>query len=216
MITFKYYLEHKNGSKPRTIDSYRNAISAFLKISKNKDKIAAEDILKYIEHCYKNRYKNSTIKLRLVAIKTYCDYRGFDDIAQYISEVKLRKQQKKEVECDFTSDILLDLRDYQTRERKYRNRLLIDLLASTGGRVSEILALNLSNFRTNEDGLKVVDLYQTKIEEVRTVILTKMAEQSLNEYVRVENITDKTVKLFPGVTRFAADKILTILNSMLV
>jgi len=218
MVTFEYYLKNKNGSKPRTIQNYLDTVTTFLNTIKNKDVITEEDILKYVEHCRDEKHhKNTTIRLRLVAIKTYCDYRSFKDIAQFICKVKLTKQKKTRVVNEFTPDILFTLRDYQTREKSYRNRLLVDLLAGTGGRVSEVLAVTLNSFRTNSDGLKVVDLYQTKIEEMRTVVLSKVAEQSLLEYVRAKNITDKTANLFYylnsksekcELTRFAADKIL--------
>lgn len=205
MITFTDYLEVERGLSARSIKAYLDAIPADLL---KKETITKEDIYDFVKFCNRKKYQNATTRLYLSAIKQYCIFRDFASAAICIERITLKKQEKKEVVCLLNEADILKLRGFLKQENKLRNRLLVDLLAGTGGRVSEVLALTLNDFGEDEASIKTVTLHQTKNPVPRTVILTQAAEESLIAYIKAEEITDKGAKLFAGLTRHGAAKIL--------
>lgn len=160
LIPYFEYCQHQKKLNRKTIKAYKIDIKQFFIYLENTNStsINRSTIESYIEYLSKN-FKVSTTKRKYASIKTYFSYLEY---MEYISsnpfdKIKLRLQEEyllpKIFHLDILEKILIEsykqskkstLSDYQKFVAN-RNTALLELLFSTGMRVSELCDLTLEN-----------------------------------------------------------------------
>jgi site-specific recombinase XerD len=206
---------------------YINDITNFLKVVSLK-KLNFEKIREYIKYLHNKGYKRSSILRKLSTIRAFCKFlykTGFlkENIFNLIN---LPKQQKRIPNFLYPSQIqsLLELPEKIYSNHKFqalRDKALLELLYSTGIRVSELCSLNLENLDLTNDIIKI----KGKGNKERICPLGKYAKESLKIYLIKRNsllkeCKDKEVlflnkngkRLTPRGVRFIIKKYAKLLN----
>lgn len=168
------------GTKESTIRQYIRAVKALLsEIGKNYTQITGQDITDYLalrqyrDHIsinYKatlNRYFSSFWQW------AYRKHHIEQDIMRDVDKVKTVQKRKERL----TDEEVEDARDAC---ESIKERALIELMLSTGMRVGEIAALNLSDLDLQH---KRINIFGIKTNTYRTGMLTTRAVKALRAYI---------------------------------
>lgn len=128
-----------------------------------------------IINTYRDINKSTTITHILAILKSVFNLLIQEDLYQKRNVFKLTKQSRKELPkqqhkrrlCSFTTEEIILIRN-ELKDIKSLNKeeyiMLFELLISTGGRVSTVLKLRLSDLTIERSNLCVVELQETKTE----------------------------------------------------
>ncbi|MCR1842768.1 tyrosine-type recombinase/integrase [Murimonas intestini] len=175
------------GRKESTIKQYSDSIRMLLReTGKTYDTITAQDIIDYLairqyrDHIAHN-YKSTLMRGFCSFYKwAYKKRHVTEDITRDLEYVKVHKKQKDRL----TDMEVEDMRDACKDERE---RAIIDLLLSTGMRVSELVGLNVNDIKLQEG---TVSIYAEKTCTYRTGFLDVRAKKSLARYLEVRKGND--------------------------
>lgn len=175
-------LKYAKNYSENTILSYQNDLCQFLEFSnkKNLDKICSDDIKKYIRSI--SSLKEKTLARKLSSLRMFYDFMvkkkyvnkspmaGIDGpkIGKYLPDILTIEEVEK----------LLDI--VPTDEFTFRNRCILELLYSTGLRISELVSLKLENIVLDEAFVKVMG----KGKKERIVPLNDIALDYLTKYIK--------------------------------
>lgn len=192
-----------------TKNAYRSDLEDFNKFINNKDikDISSNDIKKYI--MFLNKYNNDkTINRKLVSIRTFFNYFVRLELlknnpCEKLENIKLDKKLPKVL----SYENILKLIDVKgNKPSDIRNKVMIELLYSTGFRVSELVNLNINDIDLNENLVKCIG----KGNKERIIPIgdntTRLLDKYINE-VRIKLLKGKqSDKLFissygTGITR---------------
>ena len=133
LIAYMIYLQFEEKSQ-NTVDKYMRDISKFVEWSEDSD-ISKKLVIAYKQYLEQN-YKLDSVNSMLVALNGFFAYMGWEDC-----KVKSLKTQKNHI-CAREKE--LTARDYEKlvrtarRQGKERLALIIETIASTGIRISEL------------------------------------------------------------------------------
>ena len=151
----KYLLIEKKYSE-NTIKSYKNDLNELYDFNKNITKLDKDDILKFIE---KNRNKNSkTLSHFITTFRGFYKYLEMENIISNnpitnIVQPKINKTLPKVLSIEDIDKILdIDLKD----KYDYRNKAMLELMYSTGVRISELINIKTHDLNINNCTLKVM------------------------------------------------------------
>lgn len=189
---FKKFLTAKivKGCTDRTIQHYKTYLERiFDRIQKTADEVTADDIRYYLAlRQKKDNVSKTTANNDLLVLRTFYQYLSTEGIIARnptlnIDRIKDKKQRKKA----FT-----DMEVEQIREaaENAREKAIIDILLSTGCRVSELVGIKISEI--DRDKLIV----HGKGEKDRLVYLNAKAVISTERYLAERS--DSNPYLFPG------------------
>ena len=154
--SFSEYLLYQKGLSQNTVDSYN---SDLIKLSNylQDEEISKINIDNFFLDLSEFNYSNSTKKRMHSSIKNFLKYigevEGFESID--ISDIKL-KSSSKLPEVLSISDIEKMINYYNHENYlQSRNRTIIDVLYSTGCRVSELCDINISDIDLDDKYLKL-------------------------------------------------------------
>lgn len=186
------------GCTDRTIDHYgKTCRTVFEKIGKSPIEVTADDIRVYIARRQMiDKVSNVTINNELRSISSFYSYMYTEEVIpknpmSKIDQLKVVKQQKKA----FTEIEVEMLRD---QCRSNRERAIIEILLSTGCRVSELVNIKLSEI----DGDTI--LVHGKGQKDRNVYLNAKSQLAIQKYL--EERRDTSPYLFPSSIVRACDK----------
>ena len=175
------------GRKESTIKQYSDSIRMLLReTGKTYDTITAQDIIDYLAiRQYRDHIANN---YKATLMRDFCSFYKWcykkrhiaEDITRDLEYVKIRKKQKDRL----TDMEVEDMRDACKDERE---RAIIDLLLSTGMRVSELAGLNVNDINLQEG---TVSIYAEKTCTYRTGFLDVRAKKSLARYLEVRQGND--------------------------
>lgn len=187
---FLEYLEVEKNRSQKTIENYDRYLNDFISWSKIKtpSQITGELVRKY--RVYLNRrlskndkpLKKNTQDYYVIALRSFLKYLAKRDIESLAAEkVELGKTsarqveflEKEEIERLFAAiegDKLLILRD----------RAILELLFSTGLRVSELISLNRENVNLKQGEFSV----RGKGDKIRIVFISELAKEALEKYLK--------------------------------
>ncbi|MGM0508373.1 MAG: tyrosine-type recombinase/integrase [Fusobacteriota bacterium] len=201
---FKDYLLFEKGLAENTIKSYDLDLDLFFKFfdKKNYDEIREKDILSYVEDM-KTKYKSRTIYRKITTLKVFYEFLFknslVDDIpTKNLKNIKKGKYIPEVLSVQEIKDII-DATDNSFKGK--RDRIVIKLLVATGGRITEILDLQIKDMDENFEFLRILG----KGSKVRVVPLYEKIQEELRFYI--ENIRKKVIKdsneqeIFPGLSR---------------
>ena len=197
--------------------AYQNDLNDFSKFLNNKEisKISTIDIKNYISHLSNINDKDKTIARKIVSIRTFFDYLMKNNIintnpCEKIESIKLKKALPKTLNKE-DIDKLLSIKVIDAKT--CRNKAMIELMYSSGLRVSELVNLNLNNVNLDDDYVRVYG----KGKKERIIPIATSTSKLLDTYINIyRNSLLKgylTDKLFissygKGITRQGFFKIL--------
>lgn len=153
----KYLLIEKKYSK-NTINSYRNDLKELCLFYKNKNiaSLDKKDILKFIE---KNKEKSDkTLSHFITTFRGFYKYLEIENIIKEnpilsISQPKTKKTLPKVLSISDVDNILnINLND----KYDYRNKAMLELMYSTGIRITELINIKIHDLNINNCTLKVI------------------------------------------------------------
>lgn len=171
----------RNYSK-NTIESYKNDLIQFLENLKNKplEKVSVEDIRNFIKK--ESDISEKSLARKLSSLRTFYDFlvkKGYMSISPMdgVEGPKIGKYLPDVLSIEEV-DKLLELEP--TDNYTFRNRCILELLYSTGLRISELISLKLENIDLNESLVKVMG----KGSKERIVPLNDIATEYMSKYIK--------------------------------
>lgn len=202
------YIEHlevEGGRSRKTAENYKLYLERFVEFTDNVDvaKISTEMVRKY--RLWLNRYVNSnddilatiTQSYHLIALRGFLRYLSNRDI-QSLSPDKiiLPKVSRKQVTFLYRDEITRLLAEIDTStEQGLRDRAIIELLFSSGLRVSELVGLNRDNINLKRREFMV----RGKGQKDRPVFISKAAAEHITNYLDMRH--DSLPALFISYSR---------------
>ena len=206
--TFLEYCEVEKGLSPTTTKNYHNFLKVFTEWLKNNHlesllphELTPEHVWDYRlflsrkRDSYSRFIKKTTQSYYLIALRNLLNYFTNKDIiclpAEKIKLPKLTDQDKNIKFLKFEQvEKLLSMPDLTTADGK-RDRAILEVLFSTGMRVSELTSLNIKSFN-------VGDLLKNKFSDqelsisgkggkVRTIYFSNRALKWLSQYLKTRN-----------------------------
>jgi len=197
LTEFLEYLEIEKNRSPATIRNYNFYLSRFLDWSKisTPEQISAELVRKY--RLFLNRLPNSksdsglkktTQNYHSIALRSFLKYLAKRDIKTLAPEkIELAKQEDRQIEFLEGSDLdkileapLLIKVSAKKEIIKFRDKAILELLFSTGMRVSEMAKLKIESINLKKDDFPV----RGKGSKIRVVFLSNQAKYWLQEYLK--------------------------------
>jgi integrase/recombinase XerC len=169
-------LEKIKNYSPNTVKSYKNDILQYL-----KEEIVLGEFAKFLKICSKKEYSKSTINRKITSIKTFlnwCIEKNYLN-SSALKSVKNLKNEKK-LPNVLTANYINELLDgLPTSDAKgLRDKAILEIMYSSGLRVSEVSNLTLKNFKKNKS-IKVLG----KGNKERVLPITSRAYDSVNKYI---------------------------------
>jgi len=189
-------LEVEGGRSSRTAENYSLYLERFVEFSDDikVDKITTEIIRRY--RLWLNRHKNDngdelatiTQSYHLIALRGFLKYLSERDIASLSPDkIKLPKAARKQVTFLHYDEVkqLIDVID-TSNEEGLRDRAIIELLFSSGLRVSELVNLNRGHVNTKRREFMV----RGKGQKDRPVFVSDAAAEWVESYLasRLDNL----------------------------
>jgi site-specific recombinase XerD len=193
---FLEYMEIERGRAIRTVENYSHYLDVFIeytKITKPKD-ITNEKVREFRlwlnrQTTGNNRQTGETIKKKtqnyyLIALRTFLKFlakRGITSLAS--DQIELAKIEPRHIDV-ISHEELLRLLDAPNKEKEpekmWRGKAILELLFSTGLRVSELCSLTRDlDLKRDEFSIR------GKGSKVRVVFLSEDAKHAIREYLKV-------------------------------
>ena len=180
--SFSEYLLYQKGLSQNTVDSYKSDLTKLSNYLQNQD-LSKTNIDNFFIDMSEFNYSSSTKKRMHSSIKNFLKYINENEDYESIdiSDIKL-KSSKKLPEVLSITDIenMINFYNHKTYLDS-RNRTVIDVLYSTGCRVSELCDINISDIDLDEKYLKL----KGKGSKQRIVPIGSMLYKNLIQYLNV-------------------------------
>lgn len=184
IISFSEYLLYQKGLSQNTVDSYKSDLRKLSNYLQNKD-LSKTNIDNFFIDMSEFNYSTSTKKRMHSSIKNFLKYINENENYESIdiSDIKV-KSSKKLPEVLSITDIenMINFYNHESYLGS-RNRTVIDVLYSTGCRVSELCDINISDIDLDEKYLKL----KGKGSKQRIVPIGSMLYKNLLQYLNVRD-----------------------------
>ena len=182
--SFSEYLLYQKGLSQNTVDSYKSDLTKLSNYLQNQE-LSKTNIDNFFIDMSEFNYSTSTKKRMHSSIKNFLKYINENEDYESIdiSDIKL-KSSKKLPEVLSITDIenMINFYNHETYLDS-RNRTVIDVLYSTGCRVSELCDINISDIDLDEKYLKL----KGKGSKQRIVPIGSMLYKNLLKYLNVRD-----------------------------
>lgn len=188
---YRDYLTSIRKYPDNTINSYLSDITIFkeylssLKI--NYLKVDKDIIREYLKVLGNSNYKSSSINRILSSLKNYYEYLEYKHQIEYNPLKDLNRPKKEKRLPNFINN-----NDYEKIIKKSlertdfigrRNTLLLELLYSSGIRISEALNIKIKDINMGDKSIRILG----KGSKMRIVYFGEYAKEYLEEYLKVRN-----------------------------
>tara|TARA_B100000614_G_C14484055_1_gene467911 strand:- start:55 stop:912 length:858 start_codon:yes stop_codon:yes gene_type:complete len=189
-------LANINNYSPNTIKSYKNDITQYL----NEESQIGE-FSNYLKICSKKNYSKSTINRKITSIKSFLSWSAennyFDrSLIKPVTSLKTEMNLPNVLTANYINELLDSLPINTGKE--IRDKAILELMYSSGIRVSEVSNLLTSDIRSNKS-MKVLG----KGNKERILPITERAFNSIKNYINTYRDTFTNEKsgqyLFLGV-----------------
>ena len=180
--SFSEYLLYQKGLSQNTVDSYKSDLTKLSNYLQNQD-LSKTNIDNFFIDMSEFNYSSSTKKRMHSSIKNFLKYINENEDYELIdiSDIKLKSSKKlPEVLSIIDIENMINFYNHETYLDS-RNRTVIDVLYSTGCRVSELCDINISDIDLDEKYLKL----KGKGSKQRIVPIGSMLYKNLMQYLNV-------------------------------
>ena len=189
--SFVDYMKTKRLAQ-NTIDSYTKYVNEMLNcVGKPENEIKYVDLLSWQNNL--SKYSNSSINLRIAAIKKYFNYLYFIKAIDENPTVELESLPISHKEKIYMNkDMVKAMLDATTNTR---NKAIILTIVTTGVRVSELVGMTRYQYEhmTGEDNREII-LRETKRNKERTIYINDETKEAIDKYLATR--TDDCDRLF--------------------
>lgn len=206
LTDFLEHLEVEGGRSPKTITNYQLYLERFIDFAGDitVDKITSEVIRRY--RLWLNRYKNETTNeelslitqsYHLIALRGFLTYLSRRNITSLAADkIILPKTARKQVTFLQYDEVVRIINQIPTdTEAGLRDRAIVELLFSSGLRVSELVNLNRDHINLSRREFMV----RGKGQKDRPVFISKSAAEHVSSYLDAR--TDSLPALFLSYSR---------------
>ncbi len=195
ILDFIEHLEVEGGRMPRTAENYEFYLNRFVEFAGDitPDQITAELLRKY--RLWLNRYKSLdgnelamiTQSYHLIALRGFLKYFSRRDIPSLAPDkIELPKTHRKQVTFLHYDEVVRLLEEIDTKEESgLRDRAIMELLFSSGLRVSELVNLNRDHINTKRREFMV----RGKGQKDRPVYISESAADWVEQYLAARQDT---------------------------
>ena len=185
--TYKFldYLKYEKGFSDYTVKSYGTDLKEFYDFVCDQ-KIDIDLVRKYLRKLYEKKYSNRTISRKVSSLKSYFKYLESEGIIKnnfmrLISNPKLEKTLPNYLNYEDLEKLL----SFPDRSNKYglRDALILEMLYSSGIRVSELANMKLSDINFKERKILILG----KGNKERYVYYGSECERLLDEYLKKDH-----------------------------
>ncbi len=219
----RYLLIDKNYSK-NTIDSYNIDLEKFTQYFKNNDikKITSDNLKEYIKYLNNQNLNEKSISRNISCLKSFYKYLVIEkivktNVADVLYMPKIQKSLPNILSPNEVDELLnINLKD----SFSYRNKAMLELMYSSGLRVSELVDLKLQNIDFSEDIVRIFgkgskerivpigDYAKEYLEKYINEYRNTMFKNGINEYVFLNNHGNKMTRqgFFKIIKQLAKEK----------
>lgn len=186
IASFLYYLEHVKGASSNTIQSYQRDLKYLQNFLSHRDKaridhLTEQEIQVYLDELEENHKSAATISRTLAAIRAFYQYlmhenKLSDNPAKHIALPKIEKRVPR-ILSEEQINYLLD-QPSRKEPKGIRDRAMMELLYATGIRVSELIALKVTDINLQQGYIICRDEHKE-----RTIPIGKAAIHTLEAYL---------------------------------
>ena len=185
---FLDYLKYEKNFSNHTVINYKIDLEEFYKYINNKNikEIDVNFIRGYLKELYDKKYSSSSISRKVSSLKSYFKYLEAENKIKNnpMSLISNPKKEKKLPNFLNYNDLekLLNTPDKDTEEG-IRDSLILEMLYSTGIRVSELVNIEIKNINFEEHKILVLG----KGNKERYVYYGTKCQNILNKYLKIRN-----------------------------
>lgn len=176
----KFMEDHRFQLDKKTIELYKSVVKQFLVYSKKPlEEITRRDIKGWMNHLYKKGYKVCTIYSKIIGVKKFFQY--------CMEEAFINKDPAKDIALPhieeniphyLTLEQLNQLRSHVAGRKE--ERAIIEVLYSTGMRISEMAAIKKGDIHWEE---RMISIPNGKGKKERIVLFTRECAEHLRAYL---------------------------------
>ena len=181
---FLDYLKYERGFSDYTIKSYRTDLIEFYDFA--GDDISIDTVREYLRKLYEDKYSNRSISRKVSSLKSYFKYlegEGIikDNFMRLISNPKIEKTLPNYLNYDDLEKLL----NYPDRSNKYglRDALILEMLYSSGIRVSELALIKLKDIDFKEKKILILG----KGNKERYVYYGSKCSDLIDKYLEIDH-----------------------------
>lgn len=184
---FLTYLKIDKKYSLNTINAYKNDLEKYYKYMKNNNKtidtITRKEIESYLKYLNTEKLSMSTISHNISTIRSFYKFLAIDKNLKNnpIELIELPKLKKRIPKVLSEEDINKLLTIKCNNNFDIRNKAMLELMYSTGVRVSELINISIYDIDLTEDSVRIFG----KGSKERIVPLGDMALESLKDYLKV-------------------------------
>lgn len=178
ILEYLEYLEIEKNRSPKTIENYSHYLKRFIRFSKIKTprQINTEIVRQYRIWLNRQQFKKNTQNYHIIALRNFLKYLAKRDIKVLSAEkIELGRQIDREVVFLQTEELDRLLQ----APNNLRDKAILEVLFSTGLRVSELANLN----REDINLFKAEFYVRGKAGKIRPVFLSETAQKALKYYL---------------------------------
>jgi integrase/recombinase XerD len=178
------YLKIDKKYENNTISSYKNDLKKFNEFLKNKSiiNIKKEDIISFLSTERNNKKSDKTLSHNLTVLKNFYKYLEITEKINYnpTNDLEQPKAIKSLPHVLSINEVELLLDFDLNKKQDYRDKAILELLYSSGLRISELINLKLENINLNENLVRVMG----KGKKERIVPIGDYATYYLDLYIK--------------------------------
>jgi site-specific recombinase XerD len=226
---FLEYLAHEQRVSPLTVEAYKNDLFFWKKAlpslsEENPCSKMPQDFLKALEDLKKQKYKESTQHRKRAVLRSFLRFRSYsnDSWSGFVNLVPLSNHEELLPKALSVKDVslLIDTIESSQDTRAERDAALVNLLYSSGLRISEALSLEWTHLDEQRQVLRVLG----KGDKERLVPYSERSARALEKYKKNtwqkwSSVKSKIPAIFisarsSSMTRMGAWKILSFWSQM--
>ena len=193
---FINYIKYEKRFSDHTSLNYQKDLTDFIEYeNKAINNISLNDIRNYLKYLYDKKYTNATIARKISTLKSFFKYLENENIIKTNPMLLISNPKKEKKLPNFLNyedlDKLLNAPNLKTEEGK-RDALIIEMLYSTGIRVSEIVNIKINDINKSDNSIIILG----KGNKERYVYYGSKCQNLLENYLA--NKTINSEYLFPN------------------
>ena len=183
MNEFLNYLKDERNYSDKTILNYKMDLENFYNYinKKNTKKIDFDFLQEYIENLSQKKYSTKSIQRHISSLKSYFKFLYNKNYIN-VNPAELLCLPKNEIKLPNYLTII-DLEKIYELDLSLRDKLIVELLYSTGIRLSELVNIKISDINFYDKTIKVLG----KGNKERYVLFGSVCSKLLKEYINNEN-----------------------------